>query len=554
VPPDGKSLSMSSSVYLATLFTFGALDLSWVLLLNAIITIATIRTRNLWKHMYNFSNYSIAIALAYHIFTLSGGEVGTFQSERLLSYLAAITAYFLANLLIICMYFAFTSKDTFLTIFFRLLRDSAVAYVSTLLLSMVLSILIQTYHYFGLTLFTGICVLLSFGFRELFRLYSEVAEKAIKDQRTGLFNHGYFEELLEKELGAARSQHSTFSVAILDIDNFKRYNDTFGHLKGDRLLEFVAQLMKRECEPHGYIVARYGGEEFTVLMPKLGEMEAFRFINLMRKRLNDSEFAGADVFPHGCVSFSAGVTEYRPGILEKSQLLDKADQALHYSKAQGKNMVHIYNERSTIQQTIAIEHDVHEIEQQLNIFLAKDVYTFQHSKRVFGYAIDFCEYIQLPDAEKKTFVLGALIHDIGKLEVPKDILKKKSKLTAEEWETVKKHVEWGKDIVAAMDKYKELIPLVELHHERYDGKGYPHGLRGEDIPKQARMLCIVDSFDAMTTERPYQPTKTFVEAIAELKRCAGTQFDPDLAAAFIEMLCEKYAFKLEAAAASDQGG
>jgi HD-GYP domain-containing protein (c-di-GMP phosphodiesterase class II) len=103
-----------------------------------------------------------------------------------------------------------------------------------------------------------------------------------------------------------------------------------------------------------------------------------------------------------------------------------------------------------------------------------------------------------------------------------------------------------------MDKYKELSPLVELHHERYDGKGYPHGLRGEEIPKQARMLCIVDSFDAMTTERPYQPTKTFVEALAELKRCAGTQFDPNLAAAFIEMLCEKYAFKLEAAAASDQ--
>ncbi|MFC0216671.1 diguanylate cyclase [Paenibacillus chartarius] len=373
--------------------------------------------------------------------------------------------------------------------------------------------------------------------------------KAIKDQRTGLFNHGYFEELLEKEFQQAKQENTAFSVAILDLDNFKRFNDTFGHLRGDKLLEFVAGLLQKECKPHGYIVARYGGEEFTVLMPKRTELEAFRFINDMRKRLNDSEFEGADIFPHGCVSFSAGVTEFRRGIMDKSQLLDKADQALHYAKAQGKNLVHIYNEQSVIQQMIDIEQDIREIEQQLSIFLSKDVYTFQHSKRVFGYAIDFCEYLQMPDAEKKMFVLGALIHDIGKLEVPKEILRKKSKLSGEEWETVKRHVEWGKDIVLAMEKYRDLAPLVELHHERYDGEGYPQQLRGEDIPKLARMLCIVDSFDAMTTERPYQKTKSFLEAIEELKRCSGTQFDPELAQAFIGMLELKYAFKLEAAVA-----
>ncbi|WJH37400.1 HD domain-containing protein [Paenibacillus sp. CC-CFT747] len=195
---------------------------------------------------------------------------------------------------------------------------------------------------------------------------------------------------------------------------------------------------------------------------------------------------------------------------------------MYFAKAQGKNLVHIYNEQSIIQKTFDIEKDIQEIEQQLKIFLSKDIYTFQHSKRVFSYAVDFCNYVPLTDPEKKTLILGALFHDIGKLEVPRSILQKKEKLTAEEWEAVKKHVLWGKEIVSAIDKYKELLPLIELHHERVDGKGYPYGLKGEEIPKLARILCVIDSFDAMTTERPYQQTKTFDEAIRELQVCSGS--------------------------------
>jgi diguanylate cyclase (GGDEF)-like protein/putative nucleotidyltransferase with HDIG domain len=381
-----------------------------------------------------------------------------------------------------------------------------------------------------------------------------VSQKAIKDQRTGLYNHGYFEELLEKQMILAKEQDTPLSISILDVDNFKKYNDTFGHLKGDKLLEFIASILLEECKKRKFIVARYGGEEFTVLMPGTHEKDAFVYINQLRKKINDSYFEGVEIFPHGCLSFSAGVTEYRKGIIDKSQLLDKADQALYYAKAQGKNLVHIYNEQSIIQKTIDIEHDIQEIEQQLKIFLSKDVYTFQHSKRVFSYAIDICDYIPLTDQEKKTLILGALFHDIGKLEVPKEILKKKEKLTAEEWDTVKKHVIWGKDIVSAIEKYNDLIPLVELHHERFDGRGYPHGLQGEEIPKLARILSVIDSFDAMTTERPYQKTKTFDEAIEELKRCSGEQFDPNFAQSFIDMIHDKYDFKLDRFSNPEQVG
>lgn len=553
LPPEGNRQSMDSAIFLAVLFTYGLQFALWALLLSSIILFILPSKKYVWwTHIFNFACYSLMVCGAYYCFLLFKGQVGPFQQEDIYSYLLSMTTYFLINTVVIGLIFYIIEQRKFYTIISEIIKDAIIAYLSSLLLSLVLSILLIDYEYIGLTLFTGICVLLSFGFKELFRLYNEVAQKAIKDQRTGLYNHGYFEELLEKELSRAKTQQTAFSLAILDLDNFKRFNDTFGHLKGDKLLEFIAKLLLKECKPHKYIVARYGGEEFTVIMPDKDEKEAFHFINTLRKHLNDTHYEGVDIFPHGCLSFSAGVTEYRIGITDKSLLLDKADQALYYAKAQGKNLVHIYNEQSIIQKTIDIEQDIHEIEQQLNIFLAKDVYTFQHSKRVFGYAIDFCDYVALPDSEKKTFVLGALIHDIGKLEVPKDILKKKSKLTAEEWATVKKHVEWGKDIVSAMDKYKELIPLVELHHERFDGKGYPHGLQGKHIPKLARMLCIVDSFDAMTTERPYQRTKSFDEAVEELKRCSGEQFDPELAESFIGMIRDKYSFKLEAAASSEE--
>lgn len=121
--------------------------------------------------------------------------------------------------------------------------------------------------------------------------------------------------------------------------------------------------------------------------------------------------------------------------------------------------------------------------------------------------------VSLSDYERKTLILGALIHDIGKIEIPRDILQKKGKLEPHEWEIMKKHVTWGKEIVSVNKKLEDLIPLVELHHERFDGNGYPYGLKEKSIPKLARILCIIDSFDAMTTERPYQKTKTFNEAL-----------------------------------------
>jgi len=138
---------------------------------------------------------------------------------------------------------------------------------------------------------------------------------------------------------------------------------------------------------------------------------------------------------------------------------------------------------------------------------------------------------------------------VGKLE---KLERKRGKLEPFEWEIIKKHVTWGKEIIATNKDLHDLIPLVELHHERYDGKGYPYGLKGESTPKLARILCIIDSFDAMTTERPYQATKTFAEAVNELKLCAGTQFDPNYIPPFIKMIKELHPDKFETIAGTDK--
>jgi diguanylate cyclase (GGDEF)-like protein/putative nucleotidyltransferase with HDIG domain len=546
LPPEGNHQSMDSAVYLACLFTFGLEESLFVLLFSAIIYALYKRTIIWWKHLFNFSSYSIMIVCAYYAFIGIGGQIGTLNIKAIYPYILAMMIYFLINVISFGLYYLIKFKENFVHIVKGIFKESISAYLSTLLLSLMLTTMFQTNYYFSLFIFVCISALLSVAFKQLFNLYQEVSEKSIRDQRTGLYNHGYFEDLLEKELIQAKATETSFSLAILDIDNFKKYNDTLGHLKGDLLLGFFGALLLKECKSANYTIARYGGDEFTILLPNKLERETFSFINGLRKKVNDSYFEGTELFPHGCLSFSAGIIEYTKGIYNKSQLLDKADQAMYYAKAQGKNLVHIYNEQSLIQKTIEIEQDIQEIEHQLKIFLSKDVYTFQHSKRVFSYAMDICDYVTLSDTEKKTLILGALFHDIGKLEVPKYILKKTGRLSAEEWETVKKHVEWGKDIVSTIDKYKDLIPLVELHHERMDGKGYPYGLTGEEIPKLARLLCVIDSFDAMTTERPYQKTKSFDEAIHEMRRCAGFQFDPLFVESFIQMIVHKYDFKLDA--------
>ncbi|AIE61403.1 diguanylate cyclase [Bacillus methanolicus] len=548
IPPEGNSLSMDSAIYLASIFLFG-LDLTLdVLFLNSIIYASYHRKVVWWKHVFNFSIYFLMILSSYYLFILCGGVVGDINTTNLLPYILSLSMYFILNMSLMIIYFWLSETENLINIIRGIINKSfLVSYFSILLLAIILGILIDQKGLFGLFLFVCIAMLLSIAFNQHFQLFQAISNKANKDYLTGLNNHGYFKEVLEKEVSSARESGQPLSIALLDLDDFKKYNDLYGHIQGDHLLKEFGTLLETEVQAKNYIAARYGGEEFTILMPNTNSYEALSFLDRLRKKANDTYVEGVEALPYGCLSFSAGIVEYQQGTYNTSELLNKADQAMYFSKAQGKNMVHIFNEQSdySFEECLSIEKELEEAEQQLKIFLSKDVYTYRHSKRVFQYAVDFSRKLNLSDHERKIFTLGALVHDIGKLEVPRDILNKKGKLDPHEWEITKKHVIWGKEIISTNKQLEELIPLVELHHERYDGKGYPYGLKGENIPKLARLLCIIDSFDAMTTERPYQKTKTFEEAIQELRACSGNQFDPKYVEPFIELIEQHYLVKEE---------
>ncbi|WP_211201575.1 diguanylate cyclase [Bacillus sp. NTK071] len=537
LPPSGNSLSMDSSIYLAVLFVLGLNVTLTILLATSIIYAMYKRSVVWWKHLFNFSIYTIMIIGAYEIFLISGGNLGTLSFSNGTSYILSLSVYFVLNVLLIGIFFLLTATENLLTIFRGMFKETISSYFITLVLSLILVLLMQQEIILGVLLFTSVAVLLSMSFKQYFELYLEVSQKADVDHLTELYNHGYFKSLLEEEIKTARATGQPISVGLIDLDDFKKYNDQHGHLQGDKLLKhFGAELKKNASDTS--TAARYGGEEFAILMPGKTELEAYHFVNQLRKKVNDIYFEGVEVLPHGCLSFSAGVIQFNKDMFHTSEVLEKADQAMYYAKTKGKNNVCIYKAENVAKETVYNKNEMELLEQQLKIFLYKDVYTYRHSRRVYEYAIEFSAKLNLNANDEKTLVMGALIHDIGKLEIPRDVINKEGKLTKDEWAMVQKHVIWGREIVATNRELHYLLPLVELHHERYDGKGYPYGLSGQEIPRLVRMLTIIDSFDAMTTERPYQTTKSFSEAIIELEKCAGTQFDPELVERFIEVIKE----------------
>ncbi|UPT59523.1 diguanylate cyclase [Geobacillus thermoleovorans] len=541
LPPKANSFSMDSSIYLAILFLYGISFTLKVLFIYSVVELFYRRKMSFWRHLFNFSMYCLMISGAYYSFLFFHGEIGKINYYNLLPYLVSLLVYFGINVILILLFFLCVGQIFKGALELGILKEACVSYSITLLLSLVLAILLWEAKYFGLFLLIILVTLLSFIFKKFLQLYQLVSNRANKDHLTGLYNHGFFKETLKEQFSDCKLLKQPLALAFLDLDDFKKYNDRNGHLQGDRLLTFFGKLLQKAVEGMNFTVARYGGEEFAILMPNTTKEDAYAFLNRLRKEVNDTYFEGVEHIPYRCLSFSCGIAEMEKDMYESEELIHRADQALYYAKAQGKNNVQLYDKHNMCLDEIKFKQDLEALEQQVKFFLSKDVYTYRHSKRVFKYALEFGSRLdELTDHERQTLILGALIHDIGKIEVPRDILNKRGKLEKHEWEIIKKHVTWGREIVAAEKRFDDLLPLVELHHERYDGKGYPYGLKGEEIPKLARILCIIDSFDAMTTERPYQPTKTFEEALEEIKRCAGTQFDPVYAAKFIAFVRKHY--------------
>lgn len=363
----------------------------------------------------------------------------------------------------------------------------------------------------------------------------KLKELAVKDGLTGLFNHRSFQDILGSYIRNSKKENKEVSLLFMDIDNFKNYNDVNGHQRGDWLLTRLGEVLMNTVGDLG-IVTRYGGEEFAVILYNQSEDIALNLGELIRQNIQNTYFIGQEHQPNKHITLSIGVSTYPKVAKTKKELIELADNALYRAKSFDKNRVErYYNILDEIDPSID-KKSLESVANMLNNINMKDKYTYGHSERVVIYAKKFATYLQMKDKDKKELLLGAYLHDIGKLEISKELLTKREKLSESEFNILRQHPTLGSDLVSSIKEFADVIPLIKYHHEKYDGTGYPSKLKGDDIPYLARILTIIDSFDAMTSKRPYNIRKDYKQAIGELEKCAGSHFDPELVYKFIEML------------------
>ena len=299
------------------------------------------------------------------------------------------------------------------------------------------------------------------------------------------------------------------TLMVIDVDGLKLTNDAFGHEMGDRLLKSVASLLKEVCRPTD-IICRMGGDEFFIILKNTDSEKAAELKQVILTKSTSLKLDNV------IVSLSVGyAVKYSPE-QELKAVMTAADNQMYQNKIKfGKAM------RS---QTI------HTVISYININYEREQL---HTNRVSYFCEAIAKMMDLSEKEVRDIKTAGELHDIGKIMVAPKLLNKPSRLTKEEFEIVKRHPETGYQLLKTVDEYAHFAEYVLYHHERWDGKGYPIGLVGENIPLFSRIIAVADAYEAMTADRPYQSKKTKEEAVTELSRCAGSQFDPKIVELFI---------------------
>ncbi len=340
-------------------------------------------------------------------------------------------------------------------------------------------------------------------FRERVRLFDESREEALSDALTGLGNRRRFVYDLEERLADGSS---VFALVVFDLDGFKAYNDSFGHSAGDALLGRVAGRLAAATEGHGRAY-RLGGDEFCVLVPADDAGHGS-----MIERSTAALTEEGEGFSVGC---SFGAVELPTEAEELTEALRIADDRMYLHKQRNRPGA-----------------DRQSIDVLVSVLEERDSRLAHHLAGVADLAEAISRRLQVSGPELQTIRQAAELHDIGKLAIPEEILGKRGPLTEEEWEFIRRHTLIGERILGSAPALGAAAKIVRSTHERWDGTGYPDRLPGPDIPLGARTICVCDAFDAMTSDRPYSKALTREEALRELFRCAGTQFDPAVVEAF----------------------
>ena len=375
------------------------------------------------------------------------------------------------------------------------------------------------------------------------RYSASLQRLAITDGLTGLYNHRHFQETLATEVERGLRYGSTFTLLMMDLDFFKNVNDRLGHQRGDEVLRRVAEVIMAAARSSDF-VARYGGEEFIMILPETPARQAETVAQRVRQGVKEIVL---DVPNPPEVSISIGMADFPFCGKERESLIAAADAALMFAKRSGRDMVTHFSAVTPLEfdgsalESLAYrleDADLVTLEALASAVDARDQFDRGHSARVVETVEKIVGPLGLDESDCDIVRAAARIYDVGKLVIPIEVLNRTGGLGPIEREAIRRHPDVGRSLLECTMKLAHLLPVVGHHHERWDGEGYPKGLKGEEIPLAARVIAICDAYQAMVSDRPYRKALGQEEAVAELRANAGTQFDPDLIERFIAAVAE----------------
>jgi diguanylate cyclase (GGDEF)-like protein/putative nucleotidyltransferase with HDIG domain len=349
-------------------------------------------------------------------------------------------------------------------------------------------------------------------------------------------------------------------VVIMDFDNFKVINNRYGHHVGDLALHHVASLIRREARSCD-IPVRYGGDEFALLLPNGTEETGLIVAARIQEQIRQPVLLEGQPITIG---LSIGIAACATNELSLREAVKQADKAAYFSKACGKGRITLYS------QVQNLPHPLYENEEEapkkrafepsvvparraitkglLEALKARDKHTYQHSISVAMFAVRLAQEIGMSQEMVEEIKFGALLHDIGKLGISDEVLGKNTTLSSTERKNMRTHAVIGHDVLKHFGPvFESILPIVLSHHERMDGQGYPERIEATRLPQGVRIVTIADAFDSMTRDQEYRERMPIAWAIEELRRCAGTQFDPELVEAFVAMMQKRFPERLEKA-------